>query len=54
MPRPKRDTRYDTIKLPEGVTAIIDELIAESNLGFTSRTDVIKHGVRLLYRQVKG
>lgn len=49
--RKKTGTKYDTIKIPEGLTKKIDELVKESNGDFTSRTDVIKYAVRLLYRE---
>ena len=51
--RRKTGTKYDTIKIPEGLTRKIDELIEESKADFTSRTDVIKYAVRLLYREKK-
>jgi Arc/MetJ-type ribon-helix-helix transcriptional regulator len=51
--RQKTGTKYDTIKIPTGLTKKIDELISDSNKDFTSRTDVIKYAVRLLYRQSK-
>lgn len=53
MPRKKFEktrTHYDTIKIPEGLTRKIDELIEKSDGDFTSRTDVIKYAVRLLYK----
>jgi hypothetical protein len=43
--------KYDTIKIPEGLTKKVDELIKESKGDFTSRTDVIKYAIRLLYRE---
>lgn len=43
-------TKYDTIKIPEGLTRKIDELVKRSEGDFTSRTDVIKYAVRILYR----
>jgi Arc/MetJ-type ribon-helix-helix transcriptional regulator len=49
--RKKTGTKYDTIKIPEGLTKKIDELVKESQGDFTSRTDVIKYAVRLLYRE---
>ncbi len=49
MARKKTGTKYDTIKIPEGLTAKIDHLVKESHGDFTSRTDVIKFAVRLLY-----
>ena len=52
--RRKTNTKYDTIKIPEGLTKKIDELVKESEGDFTSRTDVIKYAVRLLYREKKG
>lgn len=51
--RRKTGTKYDTIKIPEGLTNKIDQLIKESNNDFTSRTDVIKYAVRLLYGEKK-
>ena len=44
---------YDTMKIPEGLTEKIDEMIRDSQGDFTSRTDVIKFAVRLLYRERK-
>ena len=49
MARKKTGNKYDTIKIPDGLTKKIDELIKESLGDFTSRTDVIKYAVRLLY-----
>lgn len=48
--RPNKNTKYDTIKIPEGLTQKIDELL-KVDKSFTSRTDVIKYAVRLLYRE---
>ena len=50
--RKKTNNRYDTIKIPEGLTRKIDELIKESRGDFTSRTDVIKFAVRQLYEKM--
>lgn len=49
MVRKKTNNKYVTIKLPEGLVKNIDKLIKESNNDYTSRTDVIKFAVRLLY-----
>ncbi|MBT4350996.1 hypothetical protein HOD20_00575 [archaeon] len=49
----KIQNKYDTIKIPEGLTLKIDQLISESDGDFTSRTDVIKYAVRLLYKDRK-
>jgi len=49
----KIQNKYDTIKIPEGLTFKIDEIIRQSNKDFTSRTDVIKFAVRLLYNDLK-
>lgn len=51
--RRKTGVKYITVKLPEGLVDKIDELIIESKKDFTSRTDVIKFAVRLLYRKEK-
>jgi Arc/MetJ-type ribon-helix-helix transcriptional regulator len=51
MTRKKTGLRYDTIKIPEGLTRKIDELVKESAGDFTSRTDVVKFAVRLLYSE---
>jgi Arc/MetJ-type ribon-helix-helix transcriptional regulator len=51
MARKKTDNKYTTIKIPEGLTTKIDQIIKESEGDFTSRTDVIKMAVRLLYRE---
>ena len=53
MARKKTNNKYDTIKIPNGLTKKIDELIKESHGDFTSRTDVIKTAVRLLYNDLK-
>lgn len=42
-------TKYVTVKLPEGLIIIIDNLKIER--AYTSRTDVIKDSVRLLKRE---
>ncbi len=47
--RKKTSTKYDTIKIPEGLTAKIDELVILSKGNYTSRTDVIKYAVRVLW-----
>lgn len=39
----KKIIHYDTIKIPEGITKIIDKIVDESEGLFTSRTDLIKH-----------
>lgn len=49
--RRKTGTKYDTMKIPEGLTRKIDEIIKGGDHDFTSRTDVIKYAVRLLYRE---
>lgn len=48
--RKKTDNIYVTIKIPLGLSNNIDKLIKNSNGDYTSRTDVIKFAVRLLYR----
>lgn len=45
--------KYDTVKIPEGLTKKIDELLKQEKGDFTSRTDVIKTAVRNLYKQLK-
>ena len=52
--RKKTNNKYDTIKIPEGLTRKIDELVKDSIGDFTSRTDVIKYAVRQLYERKKG
>jgi Arc/MetJ-type ribon-helix-helix transcriptional regulator len=52
MKMPKIKNKYDTIKIPEGLTLKIDQIISESEGDFTSRTDVIKYAVRLLYKEL--
>lgn len=47
--RRKTGTSYDTVKIPEGLTRKIDEMVSASNSDLTSRTDCIKLAVRLLY-----
>lgn len=49
MGRIKANVKYDTIKIPEGITALVDELVKKSKGGYTSRTDAIKTAVRNLY-----
>jgi Arc/MetJ-type ribon-helix-helix transcriptional regulator len=49
----KTGNKYITIKIPEGLTKLIDEMISAKNSTYTSRTDVIKDAVRLLYREKK-
>ena len=44
--RKKTGNRYDTVKIPYGLTRKIDKIIKESKGDFTSRTDVIKTAVR--------
>lgn len=51
MGRKRTNTKYDTIKIPEGLTKKIDQLVQDSEGDFTSRTDLIKYAVRLLYRE---
>jgi Arc/MetJ-type ribon-helix-helix transcriptional regulator len=46
MGRQKTNNVYDTIKIPNGLTRLIDKIIIESRGNFTSRTDVIKYVVR--------
>lgn len=46
-----KHTKYDTYKLPEGITSLVDEIIKGKG-GFTSRTDVVKQAVRDLYRSM--
>lgn len=45
----RQNNKYDTIKIPEGITLMCDELI--DKFKYTSRTDVIKTAVRNLYRE---
>jgi Arc/MetJ-type ribon-helix-helix transcriptional regulator len=45
----RNSTKYITVKIPDGLTRKIDELVQDSKGDFTSRTDVIKYAVRLLY-----
>jgi Arc/MetJ-type ribon-helix-helix transcriptional regulator len=49
----KTITEYKTLKMPVETTDMMDELIKHTNMGFTSRTDVVKHAVRELYMKVK-
>ena len=51
MPGKKTRTKYDTVKIPEGLTRKIDEMVKDSNGDFTSRTDVVKYAVRLFYER---
>lgn len=53
MSRKKTNTKYDTLKIPEGITRKIDEMVADSKHDFTSRTDVVKYAVRQLYEKKK-
>lgn len=52
MARKPVNHTYDTCKIPEGLTRKIDELLKIDD-SFTSRTDVVKQAVRLLYRARK-
>jgi Arc/MetJ-type ribon-helix-helix transcriptional regulator len=52
--RKKTGNKYDTIKIPDGLTKKIDMLVSDSKGDFTSRTDVIKFAVRLLYKEKTG
>lgn len=49
----RKKIKYDTLKIPEGLTKKIDEMIANSDNDFTSRTDVVKYAIRLLYYRKK-
>ncbi|MBT3463981.1 hypothetical protein HN789_04925 [archaeon] len=49
--RKKTGIKYITVKIPEGLARKIDDLAKESQGDFTSRTDVIKYAVRLLFRE---
>ena len=49
--RRKTGIKYVTVKIPEGLARKIDEMQKKSEGDFTSRTDVIKYAVRLLYRE---
>ena len=51
MGRRKVSHKYVTLKVPDGLADKIDELIKLSEGDFTSRTDVVKYAVRLLYRE---
>lgn len=50
--RKNTGTTYDTIKIPQGLTKKIDEIVEKSDHDFTSRTDVIKYAVRVLYAEM--
>jgi Arc/MetJ-type ribon-helix-helix transcriptional regulator len=52
--RRKTGTKYITIKIPEGLAKKIDEIVKQSKHDYTSRTDVIKFAVRLLYKEKTG
>lgn len=49
MPRTKNN--YEMIAIPEGLARKIDQIRKDSEGDFTSRTDVIKFAIRLLYRE---
>ena len=49
MARKKTTIKYDTIKIPEGLTLKIDVMQKASMGDYTSRTDVIKDAVRQLW-----
>lgn len=49
MVRTKTGNVYDTVKIPSGLTKMIDEMLNCGMHGFTSRTDVIKYAVRSIY-----
>lgn len=47
-------SKYATLKIPEELAENIDNLIDHTDLGYTSRTDVVKHAVRELSMKIKG
>jgi len=44
---------YTTIKLPKEFAKLIDELVDDEKLGFSSRTEVVKSAVRDYYERMK-
>ena len=44
---------YTTIKLPKEFTELIDGLVNDRRLGFSSRTEVVKQAVREYYEKMK-
>jgi metal-responsive CopG/Arc/MetJ family transcriptional regulator len=52
MDKPKRP-RWKTIQLPEELLNRVDELIKNSELGYTSRSEFIKESVRLRVEDIE-
>jgi len=46
--------KYKTIRLPSEFTKKIDEMVEKRELGYSSRADVVKDGVRLIYNKYIG
>ena len=44
---------YTTIKLPKEFAELIDELVSDKKLGYSSRTEVVKQAVREYYEKMK-
>ena len=44
---------YTTIALPDELIKEVDEIIKTKKLGYTSRVELIKEGVRLILNKLK-
>ena len=47
------DDEYTTIKIPREFASLIDQLVNDKRLGFTSRAEVVKQAVREYYEKMK-
>ena len=48
----RKPTKYVTVKIPEGLAKKIDQML-KWDTSYTSRTDLIKDGVRRMYREMR-
>ena len=55
MGEPKESARdeYTSVKLPKAIGVMVDELISIKQLGFKTRTEVVKEAIRQLYEKTK-
>jgi len=47
------DDEYSTIKIPREFATLIDKLVNDKRLGFTSRAEVVKQAVREYYEKMR-
>lgn len=45
----QRDTKYFTVKLPDGTINKIDIMLNDTKLDYTSRSDILKDAIRKLF-----